>query len=65
MRAVEIVQAAGGVYVIGVLIGLWRVDAGPAGRLGWALLWPVGPAAFVVTLAILVVAGTIAAVVRE
>jgi hypothetical protein len=65
MRAVEIVQAAAGIYVIGVLIGLWRADASPAGRLGLALLWPVGPAAFVVTLATLVVAGTIAAVVRD
>jgi len=65
MRAVEIVPAAAGIYVSGVLIGVWRVDAGPGGRLGWALLWPVGPAALVVTLATLVVAGAIAMVVRD
>jgi hypothetical protein len=62
---VEIVQGAAGVYVIGVLIGLWRVDAAPAARLGWAVLWPVGPAAFVVTLAMLVVAGVIALAARD
>jgi hypothetical protein len=62
---VEIAQAAGGIYVIGVLIGLWRVDARPASRLGWALLWPVGPVAFVATLATLVVVALIAAVARN
>ena len=61
----EIAQAAGGIYVIGVLIGLWRVDAHPASRLGWALLWPVGPVAFAATLATLVVVALIAAVARN
>ena len=61
----EFVQAAGLIYVIGVLIGLCRTDAGPAGRLGWALLWPIGPAAFVVTIATLLAAGAIAVVVRD
>jgi hypothetical protein len=48
------------VYSAGVLIGLAATDAGPAKRLGFALLWPVGPAAFVVTVAVLAAASLIA-----
>ena len=48
------------VYGVGVLIGLALTDARPAARLGLALLWPIGPAAFVVTLAVLVAASLIA-----
>jgi hypothetical protein len=44
------------VYVVGVAIGLWRVDAAPATRLGVALLWPLGLAAAVVTVSALVLA---------
>ena len=44
----------------GVLIGCRGIDARPAARVGLALLWPVGPAAFVVTLAVLVAASLIA-----
>jgi hypothetical protein len=48
------------VYVIGALIGLWRTD-GPAGtRLGVALLWPLGPVAFLVTISGLLVVACVA-----
>jgi hypothetical protein len=48
------------VYATGVLIGVAATDARPAPRVGLALLWPVGPAAFVVTLAVLAAASMIA-----
>jgi hypothetical protein len=48
------------IYLAGVLTGLVTIDARPASRLGLALLWPLGPAAFVVTLAVLLAASVIA-----
>jgi hypothetical protein len=48
------------IYLAGVLVGLTRVDAKPASRVGLALLWPLGPAAFIVTLAVLLAASVIA-----
>ena len=46
------------IYGIGVLVGLIATQGGWATRLGLALLWPLGPLAFVVTVAgLLVVAG--------
>jgi hypothetical protein len=42
------------VYVVGVIVGLLRVDASPLTRLVVALLWPVGAAAGVVTVSGLV-----------
>jgi hypothetical protein len=48
------------VYAIGVLIGLWRADGPPATRLMLALLWPLGPLAFLVTISGLVVVAAIA-----
>jgi hypothetical protein len=41
-------------YFIGVLIGFWRTDAKLLKRLALALLWPIGPLAFVVTVAVLI-----------
>ena len=35
------------VYAIGVLIGLVMTDARPLARVALAVLWPVGPMAFV------------------
>jgi hypothetical protein len=46
-------------YLAGVLVGLWQVDAAPAGRLVVALLWPVGLMALAATAAILIVAAAI------
>jgi hypothetical protein len=51
---------AAGLYGAGVLVGLVRTDAGPWSKLGLALIWPLGPLAFVVTLAVLVGASLIA-----
>jgi hypothetical protein len=48
------------VYVIGVLVGLLAIDARLPARLGLALLWPLGPIAFVVTISILLAASLVA-----
>jgi hypothetical protein len=48
------------VYVVGVVWGLLRIDARPLARVVLALLWPLGPVAFVVTLTILFAASVIA-----
>lgn len=47
--AVTFGHALGIVYLAGVLVGIARVDGSPAARVGLALLWPLGLAAFVVT----------------
>ena len=45
-------------YVVGVLVGLIATQGGLGTRLGLALLWPLGPLAFLTTVAgLLVVAG--------
>ena len=48
------------VYVAGVAWGLIMIGARPAARIGLALLWPLGPLAFVLTIAILLAAALIA-----
>ena len=48
------------VYVVGVAVGLVCGDAHPAHRILLAVLWPLGIAAFVVTLAVLAGAAVIA-----
>jgi hypothetical protein len=48
------------VYLAGVAIGLWRTDAPLPMRLLLALLWPIGPLAFVVVVAILLAASPLA-----
>ena len=46
------------VYVVGIVIGLGVIDGRPATRIGLAVAWPLGPLAFVVTVAgLLVIAG--------
>ena len=47
------------VYLAGVAIGLWRTDAPLPTRLLLAILWPIGPVAFVVVVAILLAAAPI------
>jgi hypothetical protein len=49
-----------GAYVAGVIWGLLVINERPARRIGLVLLWPLGPIAFVVTVAILLVASLIA-----
>lgn len=48
------------IYVAGVVWGLLVIDARFGVRIGLAVLWPVGPAAFLVTLTILLAASLIA-----
>ena len=48
------------VYVVGVMVGLLATDGGPATRLGLALAWPLGPVAFLATVAGLLVVAAIA-----
>jgi len=48
------------IYVVGVLVGLFATQGGAATRLGLALLWPLGPLAFVITVAGLLVVAAIA-----
>ena len=38
-----------GVYLAGVAVALWRTDAAWPTRTAVALLWPLGPAAFLIT----------------
>jgi hypothetical protein len=44
------------IYVLGVLAGLIFTDARPLARIGLALAWPIGPLAFVVVVAGLLLA---------
>jgi hypothetical protein len=48
------------IYLLGVVIGLWRTDAPFPTRVLLAVLWPVGPLAFVVVVAILLAASPLA-----
>ncbi len=48
------------VYVVGVALGLMCADARPVHRFLLALLWPLGPVAFAITLGVLCVASLIA-----
>jgi hypothetical protein len=48
------------VYVVGALIALWRTDAGWSIRIALALLWPIGPLAFGLTVSLLLAASLIA-----
>lgn len=48
-------------YAAGVAWGLLMIDARPAARVGLALLWPLGPLAFIGTVALLLVASLVAA----
>ena len=48
------------VYAAGALVALWRTDAGWLTRIALALLWPLGPLAFLVTVTILLGASLIA-----
>ena len=48
------------VYVVGVLIGLMAIDGGLGTRIGLALVWPLGPLAFIATVAGLLVVAAIA-----
>ena len=48
------------IYVAGVVWGLMVIDARPAARIALALVWPLGPIAFAVTITVLLGASLIA-----
>ena len=47
-------------YIGGVVVGLLLTDGRPIERLELALLWPIGPLAFIATVAILLAAAALA-----
>lgn len=47
-------------YVAGAVLALWRTDASWPGRIALAVLWPIGPLAFVATVSLLLAASLIA-----
>jgi hypothetical protein len=47
-------------YVAGAVVALWRTDASWPIRIVLALLWPVGPLAFLLTVTLLLAASLIA-----
>ena len=53
-------EVLGAIYAIGVAIALWRTDAAWPTRIAVAVLWPLGPLAFLVTVSILLAASLIA-----
>ena len=53
-------RVALGLYLAGVAVTLWQTDARWPTRTAVALLWPVGPMAFLLTVLVLLAASTIA-----
>ncbi|HEX5107868.1 MAG TPA: hypothetical protein VFV95_05460 [Vicinamibacterales bacterium] len=47
------------IYLAGVLIGLWKVDAPGVRRVALAMAWPLGVVAAVITVAILLTAALV------
>jgi hypothetical protein len=47
------------IYVAGVVAGLLLTDARPLARVGLAVAWPIGPAAFAGVIALLLVAALV------
>jgi hypothetical protein len=67
----SLVHVLAAIYLVGALFALWRTDAAVPTKVALAALWPLGPIAFVLTVALLLgaslvafplVAGAIAAV---
>ncbi len=48
------------VYAAGVLVGVVAGRGSPAVRVGLALLWPLGPLAFVMTVTMLLIVAAVA-----
>ncbi|MGE0444977.1 MAG: hypothetical protein AB7P99_07085 [Vicinamibacterales bacterium] len=48
------------IYLAGIIVGLLMTDARPPTRIALALLWPLGPIAFVVTVGMLLMAAPLA-----
>lgn len=60
MSASDLAAAITILYVAGVVWGLLKSDARPVERVVLSILWPLGPLAFVVTVAVLIGASVIA-----
>lgn len=54
------IEVLAGIYLLGLAVALLAIDARGFARLGLALLWPLGPLAFVVTISILLAASLVA-----
>ena len=54
------VDAALAIYVAGAVAAMWRTDASWPNRIVVALLWPIGPLAFLVTITLLLAASLVA-----
>ena len=48
-----------GVYLVGIVVGLLATQGGPGTRLLLAVLWPLGPLAFLITVTGLLVVAAI------
>jgi hypothetical protein len=59
-RGLEIADLAVAIYVVGVVWGLIVIDARPMTKIALAVLWPLGPIAFAVTITVLIAASLIA-----
>ncbi len=60
MDGVGWVEAALIVHAVGAVIGLVATDAGWPTRIALSVLWPIGPLAFVIVVAILVAVALVA-----
>ena len=49
-----------GLYLVGVVVGLLATQGGPGTRLLLAVLWPLGPLAFLITVSGLLVVAALA-----
>ena len=47
------------IYLAGALLALWRTDAAWPTKIALAVLWPLGPLAFVITVGILLAASLV------
>jgi hypothetical protein len=56
----SVVTAAMVLYLVGAAVALWRTDASWPVRIALALVWPIGPVAFVLTVLLLLAASVIA-----
>jgi hypothetical protein len=54
------VDAALVLYLAGAAVAMWRTDASWPVRIALALLWPIGPVAFLVTVTLLLAASLVA-----
>jgi len=54
------VVAGVALYIGGVVVGLFGIDARPVERMTLALLWPLGPLAFVATVTLLLAVSLVA-----